>query len=84
MWGDYYFDPQNKKIFKDQFKPNAKPIFVEVVLNSLWKLYETIEGKDMEKIGKMAKSLKIDLPDNFQDTLNKDQHLALQVNKIQS
>lgn len=79
MWGDYYLDTKKKKIFKDQYHEKAKPMFVQFVLDSIWKLYETIESKDMDMIGKMSKALKIDLPDNFQDALTKDQHLALQV-----
>ena len=80
MWGDYYFDPKRKKIFKTQFHSKAKPMFVQFVLESLWRVYEAFNDKDTEKIQKIAKTLKIPLPDNFQDVLTKDLPTALNVN----
>ncbi len=79
MWGDYYFDTKKKKVFDKPFHDKAKPMFVQFVLESIWKVYETIQGKDMEMIAKISKAMKIELPDNFQDLINKDLNLALNV-----
>jgi ribosome assembly protein 1 len=77
MWGDYYLDLKKKKIYKTPPSSKSKPIFVQYILESLWQVYDTIHSKDTEKMTKIAKSLKIQLPDNFSDLLTKDTSSAL-------
>jgi hypothetical protein len=54
-------------------------MFVQFVLDSVWKVYDAIHGKDHEKVTKIANVLKIDLPDNFIEMINKDPQTALNV-----
>lgn len=42
MWGEYYLDPKTKKVMKSKFHEKAKPIFVQYVLDVIWKVYDTL------------------------------------------
>ena len=79
MWGEYYLDIKKKKIYSEQINEKARPMFVQFVLDAIWKVYEAIHSKDNEKISKIATALKIDLPDNFKDIMNRESHLAIHV-----
>ncbi|PVU96904.1 hypothetical protein BB561_000885 [Smittium simulii] len=71
IWGDYYFDPKNKKrvLGKKQFNklyrsenskayPNIQPLFVQLCLSSIWKVYEaTVLNSDQDRIDKIISSL---------------------------
>ena len=43
LWGDYYFDPKTKRVLKGKhLKGRAlKPMFVQLVLESIWAIYES-------------------------------------------
>ncbi|XP_044294664.1 elongation factor-like GTPase 1 isoform X2 [Varanus komodoensis] len=57
LWGDYYLNTKAKKIMKvDQLK-GKKPLFVQLVLENIWSLYEAIMKRDKEKIDKIVSSL---------------------------
>jgi ribosome assembly protein 1 len=79
MWGEFYLDVKNKKIYKEQINEKSRPMFVQFVLDAVWKVYESIHSKDMEKIAKIASLLKIELPDNFKDVINREPHLGIHV-----
>ncbi|XP_046400557.1 elongation factor-like GTPase 1 isoform X2 [Ischnura elegans] len=62
LWGDYYFNSKTKQITKGAQLKAKKPLFVQLILESLWSLYDTvIIRKDKEKIPKIAESLGIKL-----------------------
>ncbi|XP_007436022.1 elongation factor-like GTPase 1 [Python bivittatus] len=57
LWGDYYLNMKAKKIMKvDQLK-GKKPLFVQMVLENIWSLYEAVTKRDKEKIEKIISSL---------------------------
>uniref|UniRef100_A0A670Y9N1 Elongation factor-like 1 n=1 Tax=Pseudonaja textilis TaxID=8673 RepID=A0A670Y9N1_PSETE len=57
LWGDYYLNMKAKKIMKvDQLK-GKKPLFVQLVLENIWSLYEAVTKRDKEKIEKIISSL---------------------------
>ncbi|XP_071449909.1 elongation factor-like GTPase 1 [Hetaerina americana] len=62
LWGDYYFNSKTKQITKGAQIKARKPLFVQLILESLWSLYDTvIIRKEKDKIPKIAENLGIKL-----------------------
>lgn len=65
LWGDFYMDPKTKKILnKKGLKGRSlKPLFVTLILENIWKIYENIviEGRNLDVIEKITKALNIKL-----------------------
>lgn len=66
LWGDYYMDPKTKKILNNKSLKgrNLKPMFVSLILDNIWKIYENVvqsEERNMEMIEKIIKALDIKL-----------------------
>lgn len=59
LWGDYYMDTKKKRIFKGAVGKGKEPLFVQKILNPLWKLFEPIKLLDPEK-RKLTKEEKVD------------------------
>lgn len=73
LWGDYYLDPKTKRILAQKhLKGRAlKPMFVQLVLDSLWAVYEATTGGGKGKgdpalLEKITKSLSITIPPHIQ------------------
>ncbi|KAK9824164.1 hypothetical protein WJX72_008216 [[Myrmecia] bisecta] len=67
LWGDYRFDPKTKRILRikaDQLH-KAKPLFVQLALEPLWKAYEACDpGADVQGVlGKIVKSMNLQVTD---------------------
>lgn len=68
LWGEFYLDPKTKKVLgpKHLKGRSLKPIFVQLVLEPLWTVYEAtvgINGRgDPGLLEKVTKSLAINLP----------------------
>jgi len=70
LWGDFYLDPKTKKVLGQKHLKgrNLKPIFVQLVLEPLWAVYEaTIGGPNSDRgdpnlLEKITKSLNIQIP----------------------
>lgn len=70
LWGDFYLDPKTKKVLGQKHLKgrNLKPIFVQLVLEPLWTIYEaTVGGPNSDKgdpqlLTKVTKSLSITIP----------------------
>lgn len=47
LWGDYYLDPKTKRVLgKKHLKGRAlKPMFVQLVLDNIWAVYEATMGR---------------------------------------
>ncbi|XP_061526565.1 elongation factor-like GTPase 1 isoform X2 [Phycodurus eques] len=60
LWGDFYLNAKAKKIMKGaQFK-GKKPLFVQLVLDNIWNLYDAVViRRDKEKVEKVLASLGI-------------------------
>lgn len=62
LWGNYYLDSKSKQVKKGAQENVKKPLFVKLILENIWLLYDTIiTKKDKEKIYHIIESLKIDL-----------------------
>ncbi|XP_043836105.1 elongation factor-like GTPase 1 [Dromiciops gliroides] len=57
LWGDYYLNTKSKKIMKTDQTKGKKPLFVQLVLENIWSLYDAVLRKDKEKIDKIVSSL---------------------------
>ncbi|KAJ7311059.1 hypothetical protein JRQ81_006657 [Phrynocephalus forsythii] len=57
LWGDYYLNTKAKKIMKADQAKGKKPLFVQLVLENIWSLYEAVTKRDKEKIEKIVTSL---------------------------
>ncbi|KZF26643.1 P-loop containing nucleoside triphosphate hydrolase protein [Xylona heveae TC161] len=69
LWGDYYLDPKTKRVLGQKHLKgrNLKPMFVQLVLETIWAVYEaSVDGDrgkgDPAMVEKITKSLSITLP----------------------
>ncbi|THC92229.1 hypothetical protein EYZ11_008290 [Aspergillus tanneri] len=69
LWGDFYLDPKTKRVLgQKHLKGRAlKPMFVQLVLDSIWAAYEATTGDGKGKgdptlLEKITKSLNITIP----------------------
>ncbi|XP_065403664.1 elongation factor-like GTPase 1 [Macaca fascicularis] len=56
-WGDYYVNMKAKKIMKGDQAKGKKPLFVQLILENIWSLYDAVLKKDKDKIDKIVTSL---------------------------
>ena len=61
MWGDFVFNPKTKKI--STWKPTdaQSPIFVKMVLSTVWKVYKSVFKRDDEAIRSILELTKVRL-----------------------
>ncbi|XP_052618909.1 elongation factor-like GTPase 1 [Peromyscus californicus insignis] len=57
LWGDYYINMKAKKIMRVDQAKGKKPLFVQLILENIWSLYDAVLKKDKEKIDKIVTSL---------------------------
>ncbi|XP_061740318.1 elongation factor-like GTPase 1 [Nerophis ophidion] len=58
LWGDFYLNAKAKKIMKGAQAKGKKPLFVQLVLDNIWNLYDAVvTRRDKEKIEKVVASL---------------------------
>ncbi|KAG5513158.1 hypothetical protein PMAC_001527 [Pneumocystis sp. 'macacae'] len=67
LWGPFYLDPKTKHILepKDLKGKNLKPMFVKLILENIWAIYDSIIlNRDQNKIEKIISNLKLKIPRN--------------------
>ncbi len=58
LWGDFYVNSKTKKIMRGAQAKAKKPLFVQLILENVWAVYESaVERKDKERLEKMISSL---------------------------
>ncbi|XP_054954237.1 elongation factor-like GTPase 1 isoform X3 [Pan paniscus] len=57
LWGDYYINMKAKKIMKGDQAKGKKSLFVQLILENIWSLYDAVLKKDKDKIDKIVTSL---------------------------
>ncbi|KAK3680244.1 Cytoplasmic GTPase/eEF2-like protein (ribosomal biogenesis) [Recurvomyces mirabilis] len=69
LWGDFYLDPKTKRVLgpKHLKGRHLKPMFVQLVLEQVWAVYEATTGGpngkgDQPLLEKITKSLSINIP----------------------
>ncbi|XP_046678882.1 LOW QUALITY PROTEIN: elongation factor-like GTPase 1 [Homalodisca vitripennis] len=77
LWGDYYLHSKTRKVTKGAQEKAKKPLFVQLVLENLWSVYENIVvRKDKEKLMKMVESLNVKM--TARDLRHTDSKVQLQ------
>lgn len=62
LWGDFFINNKTKRIMKGAQEKAKKPLFVQLILDNIWVLYETIVvRKDKDKLLIIAEKLNIKL-----------------------
>ncbi|XP_034536573.1 elongation factor-like GTPase 1 [Notolabrus celidotus] len=60
LWGDFYLNAKAKKIMKGAQAKGKKPLFVQLVLDNIWSLYDAVViTRDKQKVEKVMTSLGI-------------------------
>ena len=69
LWGDFYLDPKTKRVLSSKHLKgrNLKPMFVQLVLENIWAVYEATVGGpnnkgDQALLEKITKGLSITIP----------------------
>ena len=75
LWGNYYANFKQKKIFNNAWKKGKKPLFVQLILENIWSVYDAINTRKKEQITKICTSLGVKL--SIKDTQYKDPRPAL-------
>ncbi|XP_069481105.1 elongation factor-like GTPase 1 [Ambystoma mexicanum] len=57
LWGDYFINTKAKRIMKGAQSKGKKPLFVQLVLDNIWSLYDAVLNRENEKIEKMVSLL---------------------------
>lgn len=72
LWGSFYLDPKTKKVLgpKHLKGRNLKPMFVQLVLEPVWTVYQATTGGDSGKgdpalLDKVTKSLNLTIPSHI-------------------
>lgn len=62
LWGDFYIDVKQKRIFKNAQAKSKKTLFTSMVLESIWKIYDTVcIRRDKVRMEKMCQVLDIQM-----------------------
>lgn len=62
LWGDFYIDMKQRKILKNAQAKAKKPLFVSMVLENIWKVYDTVcVRRDKIKLERVCQVLEISL-----------------------
>ncbi|EFA85140.1 elongation factor Tu domain-containing protein [Heterostelium album PN500] len=77
LWGDYYYHPKDKKIYKSP-RGNLTPMFVTFILNSVWELHKCVTPDyiDRDRVDKIIQVLNIKV--HHRDLASKDPKVVLQ------
>ncbi|RMZ71163.1 elongation factor 2 [Pyrenophora seminiperda CCB06] len=69
LWGDFYLDPKTKRVLSSKHLKgrHLKPMFVQLVLDNVWAVYEATTGGNNGKgdptmVEKITKSLNLNVP----------------------
>jgi len=58
LWGDYYLNAKAKRIMGQAQAKGRKPLFVQLVLDNIWQVYEAVyTRRDADMTAKIVQSL---------------------------
>uniref|UniRef100_A0A3P9J9W7 Elongation factor-like 1 n=1 Tax=Oryzias latipes TaxID=8090 RepID=A0A3P9J9W7_ORYLA len=62
LWGDFYLNAKAKRIMKGAQAKGKKPLFVQLVLDNIWSLYDAVVvQRDKDRVEKVVSSLGVTL-----------------------
>lgn len=77
LWGDFYLNTKTKRFMRGAQEKAKKPLFVQVILDNLWNVYETIVLRnEKEKVPVICEKLGIKL--TTRDLRHTDSRIQLQ------
>ena len=53
---------KNKRVYKKPTSAGQEPMFVKLILNNIWEVYNSISNRESEKIEKIIKNLNLSIP----------------------
>lgn len=60
LWGDFYINMKTKKIMKGAQAKAKKPLFVQLILENIWAVYESVlDKRDCNKTEKIVQTLNL-------------------------
>lgn len=60
LWGDYFINAKAKKIMKGALAKAKKPLFVQMILENIWSVYEcVVVRKDKERLASIVSALRL-------------------------
>eukprot|EP00090_Calanus_glacialis_P001947 TRINITY_DN11454_c0_g1_i1.p1 TRINITY_DN11454_c0_g1~~TRINITY_DN11454_c0_g1_i1.p1 ORF type:complete len:1029 (+),score=406.18 TRINITY_DN11454_c0_g1_i1:471-3557(+) len=63
LWGDFYINMKAKKIYNGAGAKAKKPLFVSLVLENIWAVYDAVMvRKDKDRLEKIVKALSLTVP----------------------
>ncbi|CAG9326554.1 unnamed protein product [Blepharisma stoltei] len=79
FWGEFYYNPKSKKVVKKKFSEKCQPMFVQFVLEPLWRIYDCIMiNKNPEKLTSMLEKIDIAVSQRDMSYLNNEPRTTLQ------
>lgn len=82
LWGDFYLNTKTKRFMKGAQEKAKKPLFVQVVLDNVWNVYETVAMRnEKEKVPVICEKLGIKL--TTRDLRHTDSRVQLQSLMVQ-
>ncbi|CAH0588062.1 unnamed protein product [Chrysodeixis includens] len=82
LWGDFYLNTKTKRFMKGAQEKAKKPLFVQVILDNLWNVYETVAMRnEKEKVPVICEKLGIKL--TTRDLRHTDSRVQLQSLMVQ-
>ncbi|XP_050429115.1 elongation factor-like GTPase 1 isoform X2 [Adelges cooleyi] len=77
LWGDFYLNMKTKRIMKGAQEKAKKPLFVQMIIENIWLVYDIIiNKKDKDRLTKIAESMNVTL--NNRDLRQTDTRVLLQ------
>lgn len=77
LWGDFYLNQKTKRFMKGAQEKAKKPLFVQMILDNLWNVYETISLRnEKDKVPVLCEKLGIKL--STRDLRHTDSRIQLQ------
>jgi elongation factor 2 len=64
LWGDYFYDPETKKIVTEQLNKNGEPLqrtFVKFVIDPILKMCRSIMSNDKKTYEELIKKVNVEL-----------------------
>jgi ribosome assembly protein 1 len=63
LWGEYYYNPKTKLVSTKAPTVTSKPMFVSMVLDTIWQLYQTvIIDENIPAMNKFITNLQLKVP----------------------
>lgn len=78
LWGDFFLDMKTKRVTTKAPKKTSKPLFVQLVLDTIWQVYDTTKlNRNNEKTTKIIEAMSLRI--SQADVVSRDPEALLQL-----